>query len=71
MKISKYWKGVVAGLSPVLIAIQSAVTDDQITSSEWVAIGIAVLTAVGVISVPNRQPVPSDVVPGYSQEKTR
>lgn len=55
MKISKYWKGVIAGAAPVLLAIQSAVTDSTITTGEGVAIGIAVLAALGVIATPNKQ----------------
>ncbi|MGI5418642.1 hypothetical protein [Actinomadura luteofluorescens] len=62
LKISRYWKGVIAGLSPVLLLVQAAVTDGQITSGEWVPIGIAVLAAAGVIATPNKDP---DALPAY------
>ncbi|MFI0357312.1 hypothetical protein [Actinomadura sp. 9N407] len=54
MKISKYWKGVIAGAGPVLYAVQAAVTDSQVTTSEGITIGLAVLVALGVYAVPNR-----------------
>ena len=53
VKISPYWKGVVAGLGPVVYAIQAAVTDGGVTGSEGIGIGIAVLVALGVYAVPN------------------
>lgn len=54
MKISAYWKTVVASLGPVVYAAQAAVTDSRITVDEWVTIGVAVLVAAGVWRVPNR-----------------
>jgi hypothetical protein len=54
VKISKYWKGVIASASPVLLAVQAAVTDSRIDAGEWVAIGTAALIAVGVIATPNK-----------------
>lgn len=56
MKIVKFWKAVVAALAPVVLVIQSAVTDDVITQDEWVKIGVAVVAAVMVYAVPNKQP---------------
>lgn len=53
MKISQYWKGLIAGLSPVILAAQAAVDDGQIDATEWVTIGVAGLVWLGVIAVPN------------------
>lgn len=45
-------------LAPAVVLLQSAVTDDRVTTDEWVKIGIALLvglgTAVTVQQVPNR-----------------
>jgi hypothetical protein len=65
MRISKYWKGVIASSTPVLLAVQAAAGDGQITSGEWIPIGIAVLAAVGVVRVPNRTPTDPDTLPAY------
>lgn len=64
LKVSRYWKGVIASSTPVLLGVQAAVTDGRITSGEWVPIGIAVLVAVGVIATPNKQSDP-DTLPAY------
>ena len=53
MKISAYWKSVIAGLAPVLAAVQAAVDDGHFDVSEGITIGIAVLVALGVYAVPN------------------
>lgn len=55
MKISKYWKAVIAGSGPVLLAAQAAVTDGAVDGQEWLTIGLAVLVAAGVWRVPNRR----------------
>lgn len=54
MKISAHTKAIVAALSPVVLAVEAAVTDGQITAAEWGAIGVAVAAAVGVWLAPNR-----------------
>jgi threonine/homoserine efflux transporter RhtA len=54
MKLSAHTKAIVAALSPVILAVQAAVTDGQITLTEWGAIGVAVAAAVGVWLAPNR-----------------
>jgi hypothetical protein len=54
VKIAKYWKTVVAALVAGGTIAQAALTDDTITSGEWVAIGLAVLGALGVWAVPNK-----------------
>lgn len=55
MKISKYWKAVVAALAAGVGAIAAALTDDVITAPEaWAAL-IAVLSALGFTwAVPNK-----------------
>jgi hypothetical protein len=55
LKISKYWKGVIAGAAPVLAAIQAGVDDGHIDVGEWLTIAGAVLIAFGVWRVPNKQ----------------
>lgn len=49
-------KFIVAVVGAGLIALQSALTDG-ITNSEWVGIGIAVVTALGVYALPNKSDV--------------
>lgn len=64
LKLSKYWKGVVAGLGPVLLAVQAAASDGGVDAGEGIAIGIAVLVALGVIATPNKTSDP-DTLPGF------
>lgn len=52
--MSKYWKAIVAGVGAVALVVQSALTDNTITDAEWTAIGIAVLTAIGVFGKANK-----------------
>lgn len=58
LKLSPYFKSIAAALGAAVIAVQAALTDGEITSAEWLTIGIAVLTTLGVFQVENR-PVPS------------
>jgi hypothetical protein len=57
---------VVGGVvGPALVLLQSAITDDAVTSDEWIKVGIALLvgltTAGTVLRVPNRRvPTPPD-----------
>lgn len=51
--IGKYAKTIVAAVLAAAYALQAAITDDVVTSSEWVGIGLAVLTTFGVYVVPN------------------
>lgn len=53
-KLRPYYKTIAAALGATAIALQSAYTDGEITSAEWVAIGIAALTALGVFGVENK-----------------
>lgn len=56
----KYAKFIVAAGVAGLTVLASAITDDKVTSSEWVAIALAVLGAIGVYVIPNK---PGDVRP--------
>ncbi len=51
MKIAKF---LVAAATAALVAVGAAITDDVITSAEWVAIALAGLGAAGVYFVPNK-----------------
>jgi len=52
--MNKYAKGIVAVVGAGVFALQAALTDSTVTSNEWVGIGVAVLTAVGVYLFPNK-----------------
>ncbi|MEI5100284.1 hypothetical protein RB200_19370 [Streptomyces sp. PmtG] len=55
MKISKYWKAVVAALAAGAGTLAAAVTDDTVTAAEGWAALIAVLGALGFTwAVPNK-----------------
>jgi hypothetical protein len=55
MKISKYWKAVVAALAAGAGAVTTAAQDGQITGEEWWTVGMAVLVALGFTwAVPNK-----------------
>lgn len=55
MKISKYWKAVVAGVIAGAGSLSTAVADDTITAAEGWAAGVAVLVALGFTwAVPNK-----------------
>lgn len=53
MKLGSYAKTIVAGVLAAAYALQAALTDDTVTTSEWVGIVLAVLTTLGVYVVPN------------------
>lgn len=56
MRISKYWKAVVATLATSAGGLSTALNDDTLTSAEASTILIAVVTAaVATWAVPNRQ----------------
>ncbi|REE95362.1 hypothetical protein [Thermomonospora umbrina] len=62
----KYAKAVVAALAAGGAALGTALTDDAVSTGEWVAVALAVLGALGVTyAVPNRRPAAADEVPGY------
>jgi hypothetical protein len=53
MKVPEYAKTVVATVTAGATVLGSALTDNNISGTEWVGIGLAVLTALGVYAVPN------------------
>jgi hypothetical protein len=55
--IKTHAKFVVAAVTPVFLAVQAALTDSEITTEEGVAIGVAVVVAVGVLLKANQAPV--------------
>lgn len=65
LRINRYWKGVIAGMSPVLLAVQAAVSDGGVDAWEGIAIGTAVLVAFGVVSVPNAPKTDPDTLPAF------
>jgi peptidoglycan/LPS O-acetylase OafA/YrhL len=55
MKISKYWKAVVAAIAAGAGAVTTAAQDGQITGEEWWTAAVAVLAALGLTwAVPNK-----------------
>lgn len=53
MRISTYAKAIVYIITAGLVVLGAALTDDVVSTSEWLNIGIAGVTAVGVYLVPN------------------
>ena len=51
--MGKYRKFIVAALTTGGVALASALTDDKVTTAEWITIGLATLGAIGVFSLPN------------------
>lgn len=61
MKISAYWKAIVAALAAGAAAVTTAAQDSVITGEEWTTAGIAVLAALGATwAVPNKLPTTKD-----------
>jgi multidrug transporter EmrE-like cation transporter len=57
MRLSPFWKTVVAAIGAAAIAVKAALVGDELISTqEWVEIGLAVATVIGVYIVPNREP---------------
>jgi len=54
VKLSPYWKTVVASLAPVLATVQSLTEDGALDLSDGLTIGAALLIALGVWRVPNK-----------------
>lgn len=55
MHISPFWKTVVAVIGALVVGLEAALVGDTvITNQEWISIGLAALTALGVYVVPNR-----------------
>ncbi|HSC27037.1 MAG TPA: hypothetical protein VLD67_07175 [Vicinamibacterales bacterium] len=61
MRVSPYWKAIVAALAAGVGTISTALTDDVVTASEGWAALIAVLGALGFTwAVPNKTTAPKD-----------
>jgi hypothetical protein len=60
VRVSRYWKAVVAAAAAGTGALATAMNGDMvITPSEWVSVLLAVLGALGITYVvPNRPPEP-------------
>ncbi|WND33937.1 hypothetical protein RI578_06365 [Streptomyces sp. BB1-1-1] len=57
MRISRYWKSVVAGAAAGTAALGTAVQDGTLTTGDGVAVVLAVLGTLGITwAVPNREP---------------
>jgi uncharacterized membrane protein YcjF (UPF0283 family) len=48
-------KFIVALVGAGLIAVQTGLTDGGLSTQDWVSIGIAVITALGVYALPNAE----------------
>lgn len=48
-----YAKAIVATAGAALVALQVAISDGGVSADDWIKIGIATLTAIGVYLVPN------------------
>ena len=65
MRISKYWKAIVAALAAGAGALSAAAADDTVTAAEGWAALVAVLAALGFTwAVPNRPSPPRGPVSG-------
>lgn len=62
MKIGKYWKLVIAAVFAGAQALNVAVDDGLLGSSETVTVVLAVLTALGVYAAPNKDDDSTDTV---------
>lgn len=48
MKVKQYVKGILALIAATVVTVQTAITDDVITTAEW---GVIVTSFVGAVSV--------------------
>lgn len=53
-----YAKTIIAAVLAAAYALQAALSDDKVTTTEWIGIGLAVLTVLGVWAVPNSKAPP-------------
>jgi hypothetical protein len=56
MKISAYWKAVIAAAGPLLTALGAVVGDSKIDGNEWYVIAGAVAVFLGVLLKSNADP---------------
>jgi hypothetical protein len=59
MQISKYWKGIIAALAPVITTIGAAVDDGKIDGAEALTIAGVLTVLVGVVAKSNAQQPPA------------
>ena len=52
MKLSDYWKGIIAGVGALVGVVVAATTDSEITTQEWGVIVTAILTFAAVVLGP-------------------
>lgn len=61
MSVKPYMKAIVGALVAGLTALGTAMTDDAVSTAEWVGVAVATLGALGVIyATPNTDPSTSD-----------
>jgi hypothetical protein len=69
--MQRFWaehrKSIVAVVLAAAYAVQAALSDDKITGTEWVGIGTAVLTAIGVYFFKNEPKGTRDTIPMRAQ----
>lgn len=53
MRVGSVAKFLVAALAAGVVALQAALTDDVITTAEWLTVAVAAASALGVWAVPN------------------
>ena len=59
--IKPYAKAIVGGLVAGLTALGTAMTDDTVTTAEWVGVAVATLGALGIVyATPNRDRQPAE-----------
>jgi len=56
MPVRHYWKSIIAAVGAAVIALQAAITDEDVTPNEWTKIGIAAVTALLVYAKSNEPP---------------
>jgi hypothetical protein len=57
MPVRRYAKTIVAIVAAVAVVVNAAISDGNISGSEWLQIAFAALGAVGVYAIPNRPPI--------------
>ncbi|WP_431881584.1 hypothetical protein [Micromonospora chalcea] len=63
MKIAQYAKTIVAAVVAGATALAVAMGDDTLTTTEGIAVALAILGALGVYVVPNAPATPQEQVP--------
>ena len=66
MKLSAYAKAIVAAIGAGATWAISALDDNHVSSAEWAALVVGVLTALGVYQVRNTEPAAEDTSGGFT-----